>query len=264
MIKIFFSICVVALLALMAVVAGADQPTNIASEKLIGNSSNGLIPGSIVFSPDGDHLAYMVKVGDKMAVNLDGVLGPAYNRIGLFTFSSNGNHFAYGAMVKNETFIIVRDGKEGPEYDNIIMPQFNSNGSSLAYIAKSDNRKFMVVDGKEESKYDNITAIKFSPNGDHYFYVAALNESQFVVVDGQKGQDYDKVSFAEFNPDGSHLAHIVQDEFFNNQFVVLDSKQGKRYDRIIVLNGSLFDQDGNLIYIGTRGSEAYLVKEISK
>jgi hypothetical protein len=263
MVKRFVSVCVAVLLVCTSIVVGADQVNKTSSEKLIGNINlKSLVPGSLVFSPDGNHVAYVVKVDDKLAANLDGISGPKYNGIGFRKFSPDGRHFAYVAISGNESFIVL-DGKEGPKYDYVIKPQF-ANSSRLAYIAKSKNRSFMVVDGKEESKYDNITAIKFSQKGDHYFYIALQNKSQFVVFDGQRGPSYDRISAAELNQEGTHLAYIVLDEFFKKQFVVLDSRKGKEYDAIIILNSGLFDQEGNLTYIGIRGSEAYLVREILK
>jgi hypothetical protein len=261
MLKKSVLILIAAILASFSI-AGADQENKIASEKHIGNFNyTSMVPGTAVFSPDGDHFAYIIKTrGGMTAAVLDGVTGPKYNNISAVRFSPNSQHYAYAAISGKRMMVII-DGKEGPKYDRVGIPvSFSPDSNHSAYPAGLNNSTFMVVDGKGGDRFDNINGFLFGPKGDHFAYIATKGDNQFVVSDSQKGPNFDKVIYLEYNSEGSHLAYIVQDLFFKTQFVVLDGTKGKEYDVVTLINNSLFDSKGNLRYISVKGPDIYRVE----
>jgi len=79
----------------------------------------------------------MTAKGNKLCVVLDGREGPKYDGIvkGSLHFSPSGEHLAYAATKGDEWFVVL-DGKEGPKYDGIIPngPTFQADGT-LEYLA---------------------------------------------------------------------------------------------------------------------------------
>ena len=243
-------------------VAGADQANKIESEKHIGNISyTSLVPGTVVFSPDGNHFAYIIKIDNgTKAMVLDGITGPKYNNITLIRFSPNSQNYAFAAILGRKMLTIL-DGNEGSRYDGVGVPvTFSPDSNHSAYAARLNNSTFMRVDGKEMDRFDDVKAFLFGPKGDHFAYIATQGDNQFVVSNNQKGPNFDKIIYLEYNSDGSHLAYIVHDLFFKTQFVVLDGTKGKEYDAVTLINNSLFDSKGNLHYISEKGPDVYKVE----
>jgi len=71
------------------------------------------------FSPDGKRLAYAAKIGKKTLIVLDGVTGPEYDGVSVYTmaFSPDSRHFVYWGR-RGATFVLVADGQEIRAYDN--------------------------------------------------------------------------------------------------------------------------------------------------
>ena len=261
MLKKSVLILIAAILACICIV-GADNANKIESEKHIGNINyTTLVPGTAVFSPDGNHFAFIIKADHGMkTMVIDGVPGPKYNNISVVEFSPNSQHYSYvGILARKMT--IVLDGKEGPKYDSVGVPvTFSSDSNHSAYAAKLNNSTFMIVDGKEGNRFDSVNLFLFGPKGGHFAYIATQGDSQFVVSDGKKGPNFDKINYLEYSSNGTHLAYIVQDLFFKTQFAVLDGMKGKEYDLVLPINNSLFDSSGNLRYISVKGPDVYKVE----
>jgi dipeptidyl aminopeptidase/acylaminoacyl peptidase len=105
-----------------------------------------------IFSPDGQRVAYVARVGEKRfnvsekwSVVVDGKEQSPYEGIGGLTFSSDSRHVAYVAGEGPKQFVVV-DGKEGRQYDGLVKGAtcvFDS-ASELHFLA----RKNASSDGK--------------------------------------------------------------------------------------------------------------------
>ncbi|MCX7778531.1 MAG: hypothetical protein N2381_10850, partial [Armatimonadetes bacterium] len=88
-------------------------------------------------------------------VVVDGVEGKEYDGIvkGTLIFSPDSKRFAYGARRGGKEFVVV-DGDEGKEYDGIGTLIFSPDSKRFAYVAVRGEKQFVVVDGVEGEEYD--------------------------------------------------------------------------------------------------------------
>jgi len=101
----------------------------------VGASIEGIVNGTLTFSPDGKRLACAVAKPDRSACLLvDGKRGSDYDALGCFEFSPDGKHTAFTAK-KGDKNLVVVDGVERGEYDRVPAgPVFRSDGS-LEFLA---------------------------------------------------------------------------------------------------------------------------------
>jgi hypothetical protein len=85
---------------------------------------------------------------------LDGRRGPDYDLTTGFVFSPDGQHLAYVARENDKWFVVV-DGQREPDYDAISRgnPIFSSDGTRIAYAAYTQNKWLVIVDGRPERLY---------------------------------------------------------------------------------------------------------------
>ena len=126
--------------------------------------------------------------------------------VGSLSFSPDGKHFAYVASQGDQAFVVV-DGKEGPRFKTILNMDSTAVDTDLilfsprcdrhAYIANTaDEKKVVVVDGKASPVYDSVSPRPmFYADGEHFVYVATSAQGKaFVVTDGQAGPQFDSVT----------------------------------------------------------------------
>lgn len=119
---------------------------------------------SFKVSPDGKRFAYVVQVGDKQAVVVDGECGRIYDGIAQHAsfFSPDSRQVAYLAMKEGRWHMIHND-VEGPGYEKLADPTFSPDSRHIAYKAKVDAGSVMVLDGVEGRLYDSLGAREYSP-----------------------------------------------------------------------------------------------------
>jgi len=203
----------------------------------------------IIYSPDGQKIAYWAAAGEKDAelkamVVVDGKEGPAYDWFGESgpgplgrdvkkyqpVFSLDSSRLAYVALSGKQELVVV-DGKEGARYDEIgSFPIFSPDSKKVAYMAKKGGQWLVVVNGVEGKKYERIENLMFSPDGQRIAYIAFRNDSQLVVVNGTEEPEYRMVDRVTFSPDGQHLAYVA--DIGQKQVLVVDGKESKQYDMI--------------------------------
>ncbi|MDI7246652.1 MAG: hypothetical protein QME92_04165 [Bacillota bacterium] len=211
----------------------------------IGHIVKGVyVSTDIVFSPDGERLAYAARKGTKWIVVVDGKEGPAYDEIGAgrfssqtgsLAFSSDGMHFAYVA-IKGKNNHLVLDGKEGPPYQGIEQVTFSPDARKVAFVSWK---------GKTRDGLQHGTAFKRSA------------DCKYVMVRGDR--EYEGALCPAFSADGSHLAHIVRKSDSNGgsgQRVVLDGMESSEYDEIVGCYPLRFGQEGTLEFLAVRKSFA--------
>ena len=131
----------------------------------------------------GKNDTYWVPVVDGTALNF-----PTYNANlsgGFFTFSPDGNHWAYIFQEKSSHQRLVADGEPGELYGLIENVRFSPDGNRLGYIANlsfgSDifnaPRIVSIVDGKQLGmEYHRLQDLQFSPDSRHVAVKATRTE----------------------------------------------------------------------------------------
>lgn len=213
--------------------------------------------GAIVFSPNGERVAYTVILGaDRWQTVIDGKPGPIYDWVAKsIVFSPDSRRVAYQAGIKKRPEAVEREGglyhlrlvvdeAEGPLHESISFssPVFSPDSQRLAYVAKEGDKSVMIVDGRKERAYDKIGMGRpvFSADSRHMGYIAQDGDRWLVVMDGVPGpmQDYIPENSLVFSPDSSRWAYgvrsLVRGTDGNSEVfqVVLDGKAGEPYDAI--------------------------------
>jgi len=122
--------------------------------------------------------------------------GKLYNHASRCVFSPDGQHFAYVAG-DGDSYFVVLDGVEQQRHG--VMPtdvKFSPDSERLVYIAKDskDGKAFVVVDGTPAPQYDEITWLTFTADSKSFRYVVKDGDKEFLVVDGRERPYYDDVA----------------------------------------------------------------------
>jgi hypothetical protein len=208
-------------------------------------SEDELDKGSIVFSADGEHVAYIgrkaaPKTGnqrDHYRLVIDGRPEPReYEHILELRISRDGAHFAHVARtyIKNnmgggaDNYTAVLDGNEGPGFPYIEKLVLSEDGSRCAYVTKdrSGDTAAVVDKGVKGPQFGFVGDIVVSGNGQRLAYIgsAQKGQSQVVVDNGKQSVPYDKCESLKVSADGTLLSFFA------------GSSQGT----LIVVNGQEF------------------------
>jgi hypothetical protein len=119
----------------------------------------------VVFSPDGEHHAYVARIGDEYVVMHDGKeigRGPRksltiYGTNGMLSITPKGRHVFWAETIENQgrsaTRLVV-SGQRGPSAMGMVpsLPAFSADESHYAYTvgqAMDTGKPMLVVDGKD-------------------------------------------------------------------------------------------------------------------
>jgi len=222
--------------------------------------------GSLVISPDGRHLAYVSKAGNKKRVVADGVLQPEFDDIpeaGLteagktpaIRFSPDSQQVAYVAKIGNGMAVML-DGKPGKICDKIIVGRFlfSPDSKHVAVVSEvgEKNKERVVLDSAEGVIYDYIEDLlpRFSKDSQHLFYIARTGDQAFLIKDGKAVANGASLSNLTFSPDAKRFAYTLRNA--EKWQVILDATPGKEYDSIG--NNLLFSQDSAHFFYTARHS----------
>ncbi len=266
------------------VVTGERAGVRVMVDGIGGKRYDRIQPDSLVLSPDGNRIAYVVET-DKKFVVVDGIEGEQYFAVKYLVFSPDGKRFAYwgqnvefsmvGGAVDQKNFVVV-DGVARPTPYSLSCIQslfFTPDSQHVAFFTPSS----LVVDGTE-TKIDTPASISsfppvLSPDGKRLANVTFRKDESsgklmgFVVVDGKPGKEYDggagyfALTSAVFSSDSQHVAYPVHENQGKRAFVVVDGIEGRVYDSVSKLG---FDSPDRLRYNAVKGGSLYLVEESIK
>jgi len=197
----------------------------------------------LVFSPDSQHLAYIVpKVSNGQAtgaqVILDGKPGPWFDDVSDIKFTANSQHLLYRISTHTDKEQMAVDGVPGPEYDYVLddYGSFNTVGAYFAYeglmngsMGINNGRVQVVADGVPGPWYDMITWDPHYYRDSRLVYIGLLGGKAQIMVNGQPVPKFDDLDDAILSPDQKRLAYEVRDGA--KWKVVLDGVPGPAFDR---------------------------------
>lgn len=175
----------------------------------------------MIFSGNGQHLAYGARQPEGWAMVLDGKPGKAFKSIGGPVLSPDGQRLAYAAQLPRG-WCVVADGVEGKTYEKVGPPVLSSDGKRLAYATRAAGKEMIVVDGVEGKAYESVDTVPgllaaiafpnmvaafptFSPDG-RLAYLAKQAGKWHVVVEGQESETFESVGDVYFSPDAKRVA----------------------------------------------------------
>lgn len=242
----------------------ADPPkpvkTLTVKETSLGVIPEGTVPGSIVVSPDGARLAYIVDTGRGHRVVLDGKEQPVFTFVFPKTlkFSPDSKRFAYTvglSTARKPPTAVVIDGTRGPVFDQIRPSEDGSNtyfspdSKRVAYVAERKGQSIAVVDGVEGKAHPGFLAtagviwsrdgrrwgtMMMTPQQKGYVIiddVAGLLHDMLTVPAGMNSAGTEVTEYAAdrgitFSADGSHYAYGAQNGA--NSVLIVDGKEVAR------------------------------------
>ncbi len=226
----------------------ANKKVQVVRNGQPGTPFDAIKQDSLVFSTDGQRLAYEATRGKHQVMVIDEEINPGYKKIldGSFIFSPDGKHYAYAAKTR-KSFAVI-NGKQSMPYRRIVpfSLQFSPDSNSVAYIANDGSKQVMVIDGEVSPRYDNIWigSSIFSSSGTRSAYVTQIGNTWSVTIDKKKGPSFDfiVVSSLQFSKDGQHTSYIAQSG--GKSLAVRDGIPGAPLDQIRA-QSLVFSPNGN-------------------
>jgi WD40 repeat protein len=225
-------------------------------DALLNNITGGLVGGTywigsipVAWSPQGDHSAYVGKVGDECVVFYDNkelTRGPIRNtgqiNIGL-SFSNNGKHFFYMDSDDAGKYRIVVDGKPGPGC--ALPPQLvlSPDGDHFAYVGYENSRgpaAWAVVDGHQVSFFGE--QLQYTARN-HLVSIITENNTQTLVIDGKPEIKATSLNPMWISPDGAQIALEITGKPNDPHVLMVNGKLIPGTEGVPVLN-MYFSPDG--------------------
>ncbi len=215
------------------------------------------------FSPNNEHVAYIVSGKTGWMVIIDGVEGKKYKGTGNLTWAPDSNKIAYRAYSEKlnakcersydrtcawESFVVV-EGKEIGPYD--FTPAFGfegdpiifSHNSKIAAYRVAINKKWFAVIGDKKFEHDQVANnFVFSHDDQKVAYIISIFSS-----------DYNEDKYIEYIEEGRELelTKLVKTAVINVDVINGQIRAGKLYDRII--GDPVFNDNGkHLAYMAGR------------
>jgi WD40 repeat protein len=233
------------------------------TETSFGKLPPGARGDQLFFSPDGRHVAAVVKRPDGAAIWIDGVEGKLQEWIlpSSPVWSPDGGRLAYNVQ-RGENLLVVVGTEEQKPYADVSHVTFSPDGKRLAYTAKltaNSSGVSIVLDGVEGTAYPTITprSLSFSPDGKRFAYRVETGTKQFWVIDGKELPQHDRVGPITFSKDGTRFGYSAADGNAHRIVTERPNWPSKSYDAAGGLN---FSADGKrLAYAARRGNHEFVV-----
>jgi len=252
---------------------------------LLSNGKKGAvyhkIVGGPVLSPDGKHVAFAAKSGEKVFVMRDNRKGPEFASISwlsgewvfmgesppVLRFSPDSQKLAYAAKrAEKKNFVIVDDNEYGP-YETIVTIKFSPDSKRFGFLVKKgkrnskDEKYAVVVDGEQSQWYDQAAFLVFSKDGKHYAYTAKTGERWMIVVDGSPlNTRYKDVNSLLFGPRGNLIIAVTLHS--GKSTVLVNGKAGREWDEVSRISSKNLDESGTLYYLAVSEGKLYRVARV--
>ena len=118
---------------------------NLAYEDDVSKSQS--MQPKVIFSPQGDGVAYLAAQDGKQYVVHNGRSGVRFPTISHLAISPDGRHVAHDALLPDGRRRMFLDEKPGEVYSDVWPPAFSPDSRHLTYIAQKGKVSYLVIDG---------------------------------------------------------------------------------------------------------------------
>ena len=190
-----------------------------------------VVAGTPIFSGEKNRVAYIAADDKKAYVVVDGKSGPAFDHIWDVSFSPDGKHFAYPAVIgtgnKKKVYFVINHRVIGKAVFGITQFKFSPDSRNLVYVALLEDGKWhTILNNKVLPGYDFIESITFSPNSKRLVYTAKEKDTKYIVLDGKKLKFSGvQIGMSTFSPDSSRFAYALFNKDIQCWEVVVDGKK---------------------------------------
>gem|GEM_PF-2211817 len=232
--------------------------------------NGGLRTVPVVFSKEGEHSAYLAKVGDEYIAVADGkeIYRGKYTGSELLNtnlmITTGGKHVLFGAAGDNGGYVIVADGQPGPKSYSMPVVTASPDGEHFAYVgAGFDGQQtpFAVVDGKQVPYFgDNI---QYTGKG-HLIGIVRGPEEGVITVDGQAGVRARSIIQVWVSPGGGQLIATVVPQDGAPPALSVNGNILPGTDKILVSNVYFSPDDKRYAVLCTSGPVQYVILDGTK
>jgi hypothetical protein len=201
---------------------------------------------AFVFSPDGEHYAYIARTPanpQQWALIVDGK--PAAYRAGEPQFTADGLHlFTKNQLPGGQGVEVLLDGKPFMRAPGVELHMAPAGSLVLGVVADFGRDRpnwFLTVGNKKvpgsdctSSSGGHIDQVYFSPDGKHFAARCQINPASFwLMVDGKKGPEYQGTSKVAFTADGRAVYVANMGTSVRKQFLIVGDQESDGYQQIV-------------------------------
>lgn len=214
------------------------------------------------FSPNGDQLAYLVKISDtEWAYYVNGKAGAIYSSVGTGIHFVNNKATYYAKDAAGELYI-YGDKILGP-YDDVWSAKYSSDGKHFVFAAQKKDEWVLVYDGKEQKLAGEIDSFLIGPAGELAYSIKSDAGVKVYLAGRELSGQYDEIVYPAISPDGKNLAFWARQG--GGWSVVTDNKNYPGFDGYYLYKSGdeiysiLWDKESmNLAYFARQGEDTIL------
>jgi hypothetical protein len=234
------------------------------------------LAGNLIFSPDGQHHAYLAKQEGRYLVMRDGKqeVTLLHGNEWTLAFSPDSRNLVYSGRTDVDKNSSVRakyrafnTGMGFATAEWIGSFRFSSSGKQLAYCVMNGDKWSWVVNGRQDKYYDSLSGqFEFSPDSRRCAYSARMGDKWYMVIDGREFGPFESIGgsagklewdtgppFA-FSPDGARIAFIAKTA---NQYCVVEGGiEGSKYD--FLTNVSFSPDSKHVLYCAAKADQSII------
>jgi hypothetical protein len=211
-----------------------------------------IVAGTLQFSADGRHVAFINEIAGRSQCVVDGIADPYFDGIGSFFFGDDG-HYAYAARNGDDAFV-VHDRSIGRAHTRVT--QLVVAGAHHAYAVWDETAWRVVVDGQPGAAVDRVRRILFSSDGAQVAWVGRIGETDVLSLDGVPIAGGPRIREDALAFSSTGIVAYVRPTATGREEVVVGDKAGPSFDAVGV---PVWSSTGNLAYAATRSGATMLV-----